>query len=77
MEFDLFWYESVASGVACFYRWLGKVRATVLVVLDGDCIRHIECCGVGGDTLPAVEAEPIVEHVARALHASRQFPKVQ
>ena len=34
VEFDAFWDACVFDEVACFFRWFGCVRATVLVVFD-------------------------------------------
>lgn len=67
VEFEEFWYESALLGVACFFAWTGRPRATVLVVLDDAELHHVECRGIGDRRLSAVEAAPILLEVWRAL----------
>ena len=70
VEFDLFWNDSIAEGVAYFFRWLGKPRLTVLVVWNDTGPTHIESRKKGDVMLSAAEAAPIVAEVTRLfIHA--------
>lgn len=60
VQFDAFWYESVESGFAYFFRWLGEPRATVLVVWDEEGPLHIECRTFRGQLVSAQDADPIL-----------------
>lgn len=68
VEFDLFWNDSIADGVAYFFRWLGEPRATVLVVWEATGPTHIECRKQGDVLLSGVEAAPVVAEVKRLFH---------
>lgn len=68
VEFDLFWYDSVEEGAACFFSWLGEPRSTVLVVWNDQGPTHIEC-RKGSDLLASpTESLPII---AAVMHMFR------
>ena len=69
VEFDAFWYESVSEGAACFFRWMGEPRATVLVVLGPDELSHIECRRRGDVELSPAESLPIILEVTQLFRA--------
>lgn len=70
VEFDLFWYDSVADGVAYFFRWLGQPRSTVLVVWNDERSTHIESRKMGDLLLSAEESANITAEVTSAFRAA-------
>lgn len=67
VEYDQFWDEAVHDGVAYFFRWLNKPRATVLVVWDGKRLSHVEGRKVGDVPLSKSEEAQILSEVAVAF----------
>jgi hypothetical protein len=65
VEFELFWYQCVADGVAYFFRWLGEPRSTVLVVWNSAGPTHIECRTAGDCLVSTDQAKPISTGVIR------------
>src|SRR5258708_17354727 len=47
IAFETLWIENVYESVAYFFSWRGDPRATVLLVIDGNSIAHVECQGAG------------------------------
>ena len=70
VEFDLFWYDSVADGVAYFFRWLGEPRSTVLVVWNDKGPTHIECRAVGDVLVSPHDSASIAAEVTVAFRAA-------
>jgi hypothetical protein len=70
VEFDLFWYDSVADGVAYFFRWLGEPRSTVLVVWNDEEPTHIESRKMGDVLLSAEDSSNITIEVTSAFRAA-------
>ena len=70
VEFDLFWYDSVADGVAYFFRWLGQPRSTVLVVWNDEGPTHIESRNMGDLLLSAEDSANITAEVTSAFRAA-------
>lgn len=68
--FDAFWYESVVDGTACFFRWTGEPRATVVAIYSSDGVLRVECRKRGG-------AEPTpAEMVPMRLEVTRVFAEI-
>ena len=65
VEFDEFWYEKVEEGVAYFFKWHGKPRATVLVVWDEEGPTHIECRTLGDLFISEIEGVSIRAEVVK------------
>lgn len=74
VEFDGFWLDSVQEGVAYFFRWLGKPRATVLVIWQGDRVTHVECRKVGDLEVTDSEMAPVNAELSR-IFASTVFSR--
>lgn len=70
VEFEYFWYEHLYCDVVYFFRWLGDVRATVLVVWDCNGPTYIECRKRSDALMDDQESAPIVDHVIRAFWTS-------
>lgn len=70
VEFDLFWYESVAEGVTYFFRWLVEPRCTVLVVWDSAGPTHVECRKRGDILVSEDESAPIVAAAVSAFRTA-------
>ena len=67
VEFEEFWDQAVHDGVAYFFSWLGRPRATVLVVWEAGRLTHVECRREGDVQLSVEEAGPIVWEVVHAF----------
>lgn len=67
VEYGMFWDESVHAGVAYFFRWLGEPRATVLTVVAGKELTHVEARKAGDLDLTVAEALPITREVKSAF----------
>ena len=74
VEFDQFWYESVLDGVCYFFRWLGKRRATVLVIFDESAPSYMECRSLGDTLIPRDEAELILVEVMGLFQMHGYWP---
>ena len=70
VEFDLFWYDSVADGVAYFFRWLGEPRSTVLVVWNDEGPTHIESRKMGDVLLSGEDSANITAEVTSAFRTA-------
>lgn len=67
VEYDLFWDDSVHEGVAYFFCWLGRPRATVLAIWEGKDLTHIEGRKVGDIPLSRTETRQVTAEVVRAF----------
>ena len=65
VEFEEYWDKCVEDGVAYFFSWLGKPRATVLVVLSCEEPTHIECRKIGDLLVTEEELEPVYAEVIK------------
>lgn len=65
--FDAFWYESVVDGTACFFRWTGEPRATVVAVYTEEQVLRVECRKRGDMEPTPAESAPILLEVARVF----------
>ncbi len=70
VQFDEYWSESVEAGVAYFFRWLDRPRATVLVVWNMEQPTHIECRTIGDALVSDTEAVPIVAEVTHLFRSA-------
>ncbi len=64
IEFDEHWYSCVMEEVAYFYKWHGKVRATVLVVFNTDAIVYVEARQFDDQLVPEIEHLLIVNEIS-------------
>lgn len=70
VDYDLFWDDALSDGVAYFFSWRAKPRATVLVVWEGRMLSHIECRKACDELVPEAEALPILTDVVHAFSAA-------
>lgn len=59
IAFETLWVENVYEDVAYFFSWWDQPRATVLMVVDGNRVTHVECQGRGGRKIEGDESQPI------------------
>ena len=59
IAFEALWIENVYEEVAYFFSWCGEPRATLLVVINGNAVSHVECQGMGGRKIEGDEFQPI------------------
>ena len=65
IAFDELRDQSVADGAACFFRWFGSPRATVLVVWDDTGPMHFECRRTEETPLTPSAQVPVVDELSR------------
>lgn len=67
VEFDNFWFESVADEVAYFFRWPGNPRSTILTIWSGEKLVFIECRTLSDVLVEGEALEPIQSMVIKAF----------
>lgn len=67
VEFDNFWFESVAEEVAYFFSWLDQPRATILAIWGNKELAYIECRTLGDVLVEGEALEPILTMVIQAF----------
>jgi hypothetical protein len=68
VQFDAFWDACVGDEIAYFFRWLGRTRATVLVVFEADGPIFIEVRQAPDVEVAGRDAEPVLDEVLRLFH---------
>lgn len=68
IEFERIWIEHICEGVAYLFSWRGEPRATVLVVMDGNEITHVEVQSRGGSRIEGDGFRPIASVLEELCH---------
>lgn len=76
VELDLFWYDSVAEGVAYFFHWLPEPRCIVLVVWNGTEPTHVESRKRGDVLASDDENGSILGEVIHAFRFAGYWPEL-
>ena len=74
VEFEQFWFDSVEDEVAYFFSWLGKPRATVLIVWTDDGPTHIECRTFGDQEVADDESRAVIAVVIAQFRKAGYWP---
>ena len=70
VEFPVCWLESIADDIASVFAWLGKPRATVMVIRSGRELTFIECRKHADKVLTPDEAAPIMKELFEAFRVA-------